>query len=259
MPPTIEIRFIGLAVCTVLLTTSFRIEAQIAMDTAADPAYDNGWQQGDNGGFGFSPWSVAASGILTSSSNNGDPPPSGNIDTAGRSWTLADRGPGDFGAVRGLNAALAVGQKFLVDLDIGSLAGDEVFRLEGSGFGERFSFGHLAGDSNYKIFTTSTDTGIPLTFDGLHLEFTLTGADTFSVAITPNGGSTATFSGSLSNPGDSIVGFILFGSNSLEDPSQDSFINSIAVVPEPSSYATITAILLIAGACWRRFRQRRLT
>ncbi|MCI0536019.1 MAG: hypothetical protein L0Z50_12405, partial [Verrucomicrobiales bacterium] len=194
--------------------------------------------------------------FVTSSSNNGDPPPSGNIDTAGRSWGLRDLGlGGGFGAARGLTAALQVGQKLLVDLDIGSLFGDEVFALRGD-LDQRFSFGHLAGDANYKIFTTSTDTGIPVGFDGLHLEFTLTGTETFSVAITPNGGGTATFFGSLSNPGEAIVIFSLTGSNNFGDPSEDSFINSISVVPEPSSYATITGVLLLAGAFWRRFRGR---
>jgi hypothetical protein len=30
--------------------------AQIALDTASDPVYADGWQAGDNGGFGFTPW-----------------------------------------------------------------------------------------------------------------------------------------------------------------------------------------------------------
>jgi hypothetical protein len=30
--------------------------AQLAFDSASDPVYNNGWQAGDNGGFGFTPW-----------------------------------------------------------------------------------------------------------------------------------------------------------------------------------------------------------
>ena len=33
-----------------------------ASDNAADPAYNDGWQAGDNGGFGFEPWALAFSG-----------------------------------------------------------------------------------------------------------------------------------------------------------------------------------------------------
>ena len=32
------------------------VAAPTAFDSAADPEYDNGWQTGDNGGYGFGPW-----------------------------------------------------------------------------------------------------------------------------------------------------------------------------------------------------------
>src|SRR5690348_2269349 len=35
--------------------------AQLAFDSASDPAYADGWQAGDNGGFGFTPWNFDAS------------------------------------------------------------------------------------------------------------------------------------------------------------------------------------------------------
>ena len=52
--------FRRLAAATVVAgTTAFSSAmcyAQIASDNATDPVYNNGWQAGDNGGFGWGPW-----------------------------------------------------------------------------------------------------------------------------------------------------------------------------------------------------------
>src|SRR5262245_53963160 len=46
--------------CAIFTTTAFAsamsYAATLAFDTATDAAYDDGWQAGDNGGFGFGPW-----------------------------------------------------------------------------------------------------------------------------------------------------------------------------------------------------------
>src|SRR6478672_4250772 len=62
--------------------------ATLAFDTATDAAYDDGWQAGDNGGFGFGPWNfdtdsfVSDPGIQKIDNSN----PFNNIGTA---WTIA--------------------------------------------------------------------------------------------------------------------------------------------------------------------------
>ena len=67
--------FRRLAAATVVAgTTAFSSAmcyAQIAFDNATDPVYNNGWQAGDNGGFGFGPWNF--DGTYTA---NPTPPPS---------------------------------------------------------------------------------------------------------------------------------------------------------------------------------------
>ena len=70
--------------------------ATIAFDTSTDPAYDDGWQAGDNGGFGFGAWD------FTGTYNT---PVGQTMDIfshpndLGRAWTLfnadAPPGPGD--------------------------------------------------------------------------------------------------------------------------------------------------------------------
>src|SRR5436190_8571416 len=100
------------------------------------------------------------------------------------------------------------------------------------------SLGHFGGDQNYRISGAGTqDTVMPLSLDGLHLEFTLTSANTMSVAITPHGGSPSTFTENLFFQGNAIQAVSLHGSSDTLS-SHDAFINSISVVPEPSSYAT---------------------
>jgi hypothetical protein len=42
--------------CGSLAWSSAMCHAQIAFDSASDPIYADGWQAGDNGGFGFTPW-----------------------------------------------------------------------------------------------------------------------------------------------------------------------------------------------------------
>ena len=42
-----------------LLFSLFSANAALpAFDTAADPAYDSGWTNGSNGGYGFAPWQI---------------------------------------------------------------------------------------------------------------------------------------------------------------------------------------------------------
>ena len=60
--------------------------ASIAYDTATDVAYDDGWQAGDNGGFGFGPWNFDNGYAGTNPSETMDifSPPN----DLGRAWTL---------------------------------------------------------------------------------------------------------------------------------------------------------------------------
>src|SRR5438034_7047526 len=121
-------RTLVVAVASALLAIPVTVTAQIvAMDSAADTAYDDGWQTFDNGGFGFGFWTISAGqAIVTSSSNNGNPPPSANIDTSGRSWGLHDPIGGGFNAARPMNAPLAVGQTFIADVDFSGGPGPEI-------------------------------------------------------------------------------------------------------------------------------------
>src|SRR6476620_3508806 len=80
--------FRRLAAATIVAGSSLFYSAMCyanALDVATNPAYADGWQAGDNGGFGFGPWSF----------NSTDPTPAGTYQgmssssPIGTSWTLA--------------------------------------------------------------------------------------------------------------------------------------------------------------------------
>ena len=73
------------------------ISAPIAYDHAGDPAYDDDWHSGVNGGYGFKPWVLTGGTFLISSSTQNNVPPTGpggDIDSAdAESWRVPSSGP----------------------------------------------------------------------------------------------------------------------------------------------------------------------
>jgi hypothetical protein len=103
-------------VCGVTAWTSAMCYAQSAADSAADPVYADGWQAGDNGGSGFTPWNfdtdtifMVTPGIQTIDSTS----PFNQIGTA---WTIANPTGGLPRAGRGF-PALEVGQTLNLVVD----------------------------------------------------------------------------------------------------------------------------------------------
>jgi hypothetical protein len=107
--------------------------AQVAYDSASDPVYNDGWQAGDNGGFGFTPWNFDASytyqgvvypyaspGVHTIDDGlqSGPSQTSNPFNNIGRAWRIATT-PTDDGAPhigRGF-PTLQVGQTLRVTID----------------------------------------------------------------------------------------------------------------------------------------------
>jgi hypothetical protein len=177
--------------------------ATIAFDTATDAAYDNGWQAGDNGGFGFGGWDF---------SGTYNTPVGQTMDIfshpndLGRAWTLfnadAPGGPGagtDIAqAGRSLGGAMVPGDTLHVVIDnpteraffrgytvrFNTGGGNTVFAGTPQ---SRMSVGTFEYGTNGKWFSTD---GSPTLFDtdtshGMRIDFTLTGPDTFHLVMTP--------------------------------------------------------------------------
>lgn len=244
--------------------------ASPANDNAANAAYDDGWQSGDNGGSGWGGgWSLStasppdvnkAGQFVGSSQGNGFG--DGNIDTAGRSWGEYANSSYIATATRPFSGSLGIGQTFSIDIDNGFIDNGSSVGFTLTGFGDpgatdQFSFFFRGGDSSYKfsvgrfIWYAETDTGVPFTSAGLHLEYTLTGATSFTLAVTPAGGSTTVLNGNMviNSPLDHVE---LYNYNAGGNASNDAFFNSLAIIPEPS-----TALLVILGAISWVFASRR--
>jgi hypothetical protein len=248
--PIFTVRFAAFATfCGLnLFAANARADLQIAFDSAADAAYDDGWQDGDNGGFGFSGWgelgiSTNSSGHFVFDSSANGFAPSGNINTAGRAWGMYANNGATSTALRGFDALLP-GQTFSIAMDNGLINPGGVVGFSLIGVDTAFTFSFAAGDSNYMI-DNSIDTGFGFTDDGFTVALTLTSETTYDLAINGDAVHSGTFS--QITP---VFAVRLFNSNAGPDPPRDIFFNALsitaAVVPEAGA---VVAWSLLAGGC----------
>ena len=235
--------------------------ANIAFDSAADVVYNNGWQAGDNGGFGFTPWVFLAQGnsghFLGTSTANGDGiddgiiqgvAGDGDIDTAGRSWGLFSQGNGAAStAFRQLTGGpLSIGQSIGIDMDNGGV--DTTF-FSGVQFitnTDQILFRFHGGDPTYEVYTQNLtvqqQSALPFADEGLSLNLLRTGSATFDLKVTLRNGNSQTLS--LTTLDGDVIGFVLQNTGAGVSPKNDAYYNSmrIGVIPEPKS-----VVLLILG------------
>jgi len=262
--------------------------ANLAADTASDVAYNgpadtplgDSWATGDNGGNGFTAWTlIPATGDFSIglSAGNGDGGGGIDIDTLHlgvndtRSWRITSN-DGLAEASRGFTGGdLSIGQTFnlgfdqgVVDTNPGFADGDGVgkvgFALRSGGI-TRFEFFNLggAGSNRYTVNAATGGGNTSLgsfTDEGMTTAFTLTGPDSYSFSVTfLDTGAVETFSGNLLNTGglDNVL-LSVFNTTpgvGLSNPTSDVFYNSMSIVPEPSSLA-----MLLTGGVFLLRRRR---
>lgn len=246
--------------------------APIAADSPIDPVYADGWQAGDNGGFGFSAWNM--NGTYNSAVQH-------TMDSAspynqlGLAWTLYNpngtaagtsnppEGGSDISrAGRGFSP-LQVGDTISATIDNPTersfFRGYTVRLVSG---GQNTTYGGTAVSrlavGTFEYFTNGlwyTNSGSTSLFDldtdaGMLLDVTLTGLNSYSLTMTPldNPVIAYTQSGSLAGSGAiDWIQFELYNTDSDFNPSAvlefpqatDFYIGGITIVPEPSSFALV--------------------
>lgn len=255
--------------------------ATSAFDSAADPAYDlqpgnfSGWLQGSNGGFGWGPWmSVlpAVSGIdpigFVGFSTNINTP----RNASGRAWGLSApaatdqdlqnaRFPGA-AVTRKFQGQLTVGQTFSVDFENGIFANPLL--SDGHHYPGQAQW-DLVGGIDLEFFARADlpdylfdgmDTGVPLTTEGVHCEFTFLGQNPplappipWVLKVTPlsPGGQTHVLTGFWTTDVRLLPNEFEFG---VDIAGTAVYINNLSV-PEP---AAVEVVGLVAMLLLRRQR-----
>jgi hypothetical protein len=227
-----------------------------AFDDAADVAYVDGWQDGDDGGAGFESWLFTEGpgcGYATGTSTlNGDGDSDGNddIDSSASSWSAWSEGAGNVAqATRPFIGNLDPGQVVAADVDYDPAGGEVVFALQTATGANRFRFATSPATGARLLDAGALDLSsvLPASDEGLFLQFVLTGPDTYVVVLTPgDGGVPVEFERMLGGTGG--IDRLTFTVNAEGEEHREAFLNRI-MVPEPASGAALSAIgalLLVA-------------
>lgn len=235
------------AILAVALFLAGRVSAQTtnAFDQAVDGAYTglgapNGLGVGgQNGGFGFGPWTFTVNVSGGAFIQNGGP--------SGKSFDLWNNGDsGATIATRALNNALAAGQSFTFSLRLNGLRGQDTNRIDLQDVNGNilFSYWHKGGDNlNGWYADATTNAGVavnfPYAFQSFQaFKFTLTSPTTYTFTDLNNG---ANFAGTISNA--AITQFTLTRVNGTPAPGNGEdfqFDNFVVTSAAPPSFQSVT-------------------
>jgi hypothetical protein len=250
--------------------------ANPASDDASDPAYGAGWLNGSNGGTGFGPWQLSTFGTIAGhfighSTQNADGLDDGNVNgTANDNDITTFTGPGqpvawgmyaDVGgnqaqAIRPFTGGpLTSGQIFSINFDNGYIepGGRIIVGLLDSGNTPVFQVLFTGGSANYDYIDGSGlfTTGMGYGDEGLNLTVQMTGATSYQATLSRFDGAVANWSGTM-NAAPEAFGAVSI--NVGQGFPHDFFINSMSIVPEPSTIAL--GALGVAGVALRALRRR---
>lgn len=249
-------RFLPMATLAALLTCTTHA-ATLAYDDAADAAYNDGFQNGDNGGFGFQPWMFNNSGptsgeFVWTSGSNGGGATNPNIDTSGRSWGHYASGGSVAIAIRPFTLPGLTTVSYEMDngwIDAGSFGGEDQQSMSlvyggSESFMVTFRGGHNNYEFAYQLLNQSVvyvDSGIGFTDTGVDVLFKRVGTNQLVCELTrlsDNANVSHTFNTFFNND---LIGFATKNVNGGGGSSNDLYVNKLKVegVPEPATMCVL--------------------
>lgn len=247
------------ALLGVLLVSTAAQAALIGADNAAATAYDDGWDNLDDGTAGgdadaFGQWFLGGDGIHSiGDSTQLSGGSGGDINSSGESFRLQSIDGSYADAFRFLDpAGLTIGQTFSIDLAVNFRGGFKGIDLRSADAGDPTIFNFNIGGDDYNVDQAATGNGsIGNAFSNntvFHLEFAQTSAAGGTWSITRSGGVADFDTGTYTGVARSIKLYIGGQGNAPED---DLYVNNLEIVPEPAS------ILLISFAGMAMLKRRR--
>lgn len=236
------------------------LASNLASDNAGNAVYGGGWTTGMNGGSGFGAWSqqvdAGAGYFYVNSYVNNPSTIAPGIDTSSVSWGLSASVPASataFAMRPFTGGSLSIGQTFEISLQNGYVDGGAVgidlrngTSMTDYNDGERLSLYFAGGwhvyDGHSNPSLLNYDTG------GFTVDFTLTGANTYSLTMTnldPNAAAdnrSITVIGTLAGTTDAGIDSVtLYSQQNTTDSYHNMYFNSMSVIPEPTSDALVCA------------------
>jgi autotransporter-associated beta strand protein len=207
--------------------------------TASGSGLSYSWANMNNGGWG-SPWTLSGGGstwLGTSTQNDQSNPSCNSFSGAEDINSPSGNALGMYGGILGDEVAtrtftaLTVGQVVSIDFDNGNVdTGSKVgFSLQTSGPADVLQFYFLGGAPNYKYWDITLgeqDTGIAWGYTGVRVQFVLTSTTTYSLVVTPCGGTATTLTGTYSG---TIAQVKLFNGNTAGGDSDNVYFNNFLI------------------------------
>ncbi len=218
----------GNEIVVVGTNTSAGGTATNAVDTAADAAYSDGWNNGNNGGTGFQGWQ------LTQDANAGH-------FASSNGWGLWSHSNNLSQAVRPFTSSLSSGMTFAVRIKNGwileGLGGIGV-GLQNAGGDTLWQFWFNGGDNFYNRSGGTTDVG--WTDAPIDLTLEMTSATSYNLTVLPQGGPARNYSGTLeANADQTVARFRAWSWSNGEGSNYDYLLNNL-LVTSPSAASVVT-------------------